>query len=175
MTMPPRLRKLALAIHVVSSVAWMGALAAFLALSIAGLTSTDAETVRAAYVGSGLITSQVIVPLALVALLTGTIQAMGTPWGLLQHYWVLFKLVIVATATFTLLMKTGPIGALASAAAETSLSNSDLRGLRLSVFGHAVAGLLVLLWAALLGLYKPQGLTRYGWRKRHERGEGLQP
>lgn len=41
MALTTRLRKLALTAHVVSSVGWLGAVTAFLALSIAGLTSKD--------------------------------------------------------------------------------------------------------------------------------------
>lgn len=41
-------RKFALTLHVTSSVGWLGAVAAFLALAIAGVTSGDAQMVRAA-------------------------------------------------------------------------------------------------------------------------------
>nr|MBA2531168.1 hypothetical protein [Nocardioidaceae bacterium] len=50
MTLGPRLRKLALTAHITSSVGWLGAVACFLALAVAGLTSQDARTVRAAYI-----------------------------------------------------------------------------------------------------------------------------
>jgi hypothetical protein len=40
---------LALTAHIAASVGWLGAVAGFLALSIAGLTSQDVQTVRAAY------------------------------------------------------------------------------------------------------------------------------
>ena len=46
MPMTPRTRKLALTAHVTSSVGWLGAVAAFLVLSIAGLESRDADLVR---------------------------------------------------------------------------------------------------------------------------------
>ena len=49
MAMAPSLRKFALTVHVTSSVGWLGAVAAFLALAVAGLTSRDAQTVRATY------------------------------------------------------------------------------------------------------------------------------
>ncbi|WP_251016554.1 hypothetical protein [Streptomyces sp. ISL-99] len=45
---PPRLRKLALTLHVTSSVGWLGAVAAFLALAVTGLTSSTPQTVRGA-------------------------------------------------------------------------------------------------------------------------------
>ena len=49
MTMTPRLRKFALTAHVTSSVGWLGAVAVSLAIAVAGLTSHDAQVVRAAY------------------------------------------------------------------------------------------------------------------------------
>ena len=48
MTMTPRLRKFALTAHVTSSVGWLGAVIAYLALAVAALTTQDARTVRAA-------------------------------------------------------------------------------------------------------------------------------
>lgn len=168
MIMTPGFRKFMLTAHVVCSVGWVGALAAFLVLSVAGLISDHAETVRASYVASGLITGFVIVPFALGSLLTGIIEALGTQWGLFRHYWVIFKLAIAVTATLMLLLKTGPISDIADLAAETALSVSDLRGLKFSLAGHAVGGLLILLWAAALAVYKPRGATRCGRRKRQE-------
>ena len=170
MTLSPGLRRFTLTVHIVSSVGWIGALATFLALAVAGLASADAQTVRAAYLAMELITWSVIVPLALVAFTSGMVQALGTEWGLLRHYWVLFKLLIVAAATFMLLMKTGPIADMARIAAESALGADDVRGLRLSLLGHAVGGLAVLIWAAALARYKPPGLTKYGWRKLHGPG-----
>ena len=66
MIMSPGLRKFALTAHVTSSIGWFGAVAAFLALAIAGLTSQDAQIVRAAYLAMELTTWFVIVPLAFV-------------------------------------------------------------------------------------------------------------
>jgi hypothetical protein len=33
---------------------------------------------------------------------------------------------------------------------------------------HSVGDLIVLVAIQVLGVYKPRGLTRYGWRKQHE-------
>jgi hypothetical protein len=41
MALTPRLRKLALTAHVTASVGWLGAVIAFLALSVTGLTGPD--------------------------------------------------------------------------------------------------------------------------------------
>ncbi|MGY6709460.1 hypothetical protein [Oceaniradius stylonematis] len=166
MLMSPGLRKFVLTAHVSVCVGWIGALAGFLALAVTSLVSQDALTVRAAYVAMDTINRFVIVPAALLSLATGIVQTLGTPWGLIRHYWVLFKILIIATATFMLLLKTGPIGQMASIAAETALAPADMRGLRLSILGHAVGGLAVLIWAMALGMYKPKAATPHGKRQR---------
>jgi hypothetical protein len=163
MTMTPRVRKLALTAHVISSVGWLGAVAVFLALSIVGLTSQDLRTVRAAYLTMELTGWFVLVPLALASLLTGLVQSLGTTWGLFRHYWVLAKLLINVFATIVLLMYMQTLSALGDvAAAETA----ELRELRSpSPALHAGAALVLLLVATTLAVYKPRGLTPYGQRR----------
>ena len=63
-----------------------------------------------------------------------------TGWGLLRHYWILFKLLLTAIATVILLLKSGPISDLANAAASAAFSSADLIGLRTSVRVHAAGG-----------------------------------
>src|SRR3546814_10684051 len=75
MTMTPRLRKFVLAAHVTSSVGSLGAVAVFLALAFAGLTSQDAQLVRAAYVATGFVAWYIILPLIFVPLLIGLVQS----------------------------------------------------------------------------------------------------
>ena len=166
--MAPRLRKFALTAHVTSSVGSLGAIAGFLALAVAGLTSQDARMVRAAYIAMELTAWFVIVPLVLASLLTGIVQALGTTWGLFRHYWVLAKLLLTVLVIIVLLVQLEPISYLASVAAETTLSSVDLRAARISPVVHAGGGLLVLLVPVALALYKPRGMTPYGWRKQHE-------
>ena len=57
MTMSPGYRKVALTAHVTASVGWLGAVAGFLALAIAGLTSHDPQHVRSAYLAMTVSTS----------------------------------------------------------------------------------------------------------------------
>jgi hypothetical protein len=165
MTMTPGVRKFALTAHVTSSVGWLGSLAGFLALAVAGLTCDDPLLVRGAYLALEVIAGFVIVPLALASLLTGLVQSLGTTWGLLRHYWVVIKFIITVVATVVLLLQLQPIGYLADVAAEPTLSGSDLREPRMSLVVHAGGGLLVLLVPTILSVYKPRGMTRYGQRK----------
>jgi hypothetical protein len=168
MTMTPGFRKFTLTAHVTSSVGTLGAVAGFLALAVAGLTSADSQVVRAAYLAMELTAWYVIVPLVLASLVTGLVQSLGTNWGLFRHYWVVAKLLLNLLVTVVLLLQLELIGYLADVSAETMLSNADLWGLRMSPVIHAAGGLLVLLVPVALSLYKPRGLTRYGWRKQHE-------
>ena len=169
MTMPPRLRKLALTAHVACSVGWLGAVAASLGLGVVGLASQDPPTVRGAYLVLEPIGWVVLVPLAFASLLTGLVQSLGTHWGLFRHYWVLFKLLINVSASIVLLLYMQTLGYLADAAAATS-SSGDLIALRNpSPVLHAGLALLLLLVATTLAVYKPRGMTRYGQRKQQQR------
>ena len=156
-----------LTVHVVAAGGWIGAVAAYLVLVLAATTSDGVERVRAAFIGMELLYFA-LVPLAAVALLTGLLQALGSNWGLLRHYWVLAKFVLTVVA-FTVMMSN----------LETVSDHADhvvhMRGGDLPGAGHdlqhAVGGLAVLLTAAILGLYKPRGLTRRGRRKQQQHAE----
>jgi hypothetical protein len=167
--MTPGLRKLALLAHITFSVGWIGAVAGFLALAIAGLTSQNVETVRAVYPAMELIARFVIVPLALASLLSGIIQSLSTSWGLFRHYWVVAKLLLTVFATFVLLKKLPLIGYAAQRAAEMPSPSAALRSIGFPLLIHAGGGILVLLAITALSVYKPWGLTLYGRRKQQER------
>jgi hypothetical protein len=168
MIMPSGVRKVVLTAHVVASVGWLGAVAAFLALAVAGLASSDADLVRSAYPAMELTTWFVIVPLAALALVSGVVQSLGTTWGLFRHWWVVAKLVITVLATLLLLLHTQPIGRLAEAAAVAPPAAAELHPLRVQLVFDAGGALLALLVTTILGIYKPRGLTPYGQRKEQE-------
>lgn len=173
MTMTPRLRKLTLTAHVTSSVGWLGAVAAYLALAVIGLTSQDTQMVRAVHLAMEPTAWYVIVPLALASLFTGLVSSLGT-WGLFRHYWVLFKLLISVFSSIILLMYVQSIGYFAAVAAEPTLSSAELGELRNATHVvHSSGGLLLLLVATVLAVYKPRGMTRYGQRK-HRRQRAMQ-
>jgi hypothetical protein len=164
MTMTPRLRKFMLTAHVVSSVGWIGAVVAYLALVVAALTSQDPQTVRASFLAMEL-TYFVLVPLAFGSLLTGVVQSLGSTWGLFRHYWVLFKLLLTVIATLVLLLNMQTVSSLADVAADAD--SADLPGAGGQLL-HAGVGMLVLLMTVILAVFKPRGMTRYGQRKQHE-------
>lgn len=160
--MTPSVRKLALTTHIGSSVGWLGAVAAFLALSVAGVAGQDPQMVRAAYLAMHLVTWFVIVPFSVAALVTGVIQSLGTQWGLFRHYWIVAKLGLTVVATLILLVHTQPIGQVAAFAATSTLAPDDLGPIRIRLIADAGAALMALLVATTLSVYKPWGMTSYG-------------
>jgi hypothetical protein len=163
--MTPYVRKLSLTVHVVASVGWLGAVALFLALAIAGVVTANAELARAVYIAMRLAAWYVILPLGIASLVTGLIQSLGTRWGLFRHYWVLAKLLINVLATVILLLYMQSVGRLADAALEGDVGGHELQPLRVQAVVHATAALVVLLIATVLSVFKPRGLTKYGLRQ----------
>jgi hypothetical protein len=164
--MSPRLRKLFVTTHVIASVGWIGAVAAFLALAVIGLTNDDGATVRGAYLVMAPAGRWLLVPLAIASLVTGAVLSLGTSWGLFRHYWVIFKLAINVFATVVLVEYLGTFRLLATVAADAGVAVSDLRNPSPAV--HAVLAMTLLVVATVLGVYRPRGLTERGWRKQHE-------
>lgn len=106
-----------------------------------------------------------IVPLALASLLTGLVMSLGTKWGLFWHYWVLISFVLTAFATTVLLLHMPGVSSIADMAREANTTDLTRLGGDLP---HPSLGLLVLLVIQVLNIYKPRGLTPYGWRKQQE-------
>ena len=162
MILPPPWRKLVLWTHVTTSVGFAGAVAGFLALAIAGLSTSDPALAGAVYPAMSVMTWTVILPLAASSLIVGIVQSVGTPWGLVRYYWVIVKLVLTAIACVILLLQLDAIDLLARMALAGQLS--ALPGPRFSMVLHSAGGLVVLLAAIGLSIYKPRGMTGYGAR-----------
>jgi hypothetical protein len=168
--MTPGFRKLNLTAHVTSSVGWLGAVACFLVLSVVGLISHDAETVRGTYLAMNLIGQYIMVPLSVAALLTGVVQSLGTEWGLFRYYWVLAKFALTIGATILLLVH--QFKAVAEAARRVSGTETGafpgVGSLGTQLVVDASLALLLLLVITTLGVYKPWGKTYY-WRRKMQR------
>lgn len=168
-------RKFVLTAHVALSVAWIGAAAAFLVLSIVGMNSREPDLTRSVYLSANLIGMYAVVPLSLAAAATGLIQSLGTRWGLFRHYWVLAKFGLTLLSIAVLLMH--QFGAIAQAARlagrvdPAALPNAELTSLGFVLVRASALGIVVLIAVTALSFYKPWGLTPYGLRKE---GRGAQ-
>lgn len=157
-------RKLLITCHIVVSVSLIGAVSCFLVLAFFGMLTTTQEIQRVTYPAMELLAVYIILPMAIASLVIGIVQSLYSPWGLVQHYWVLAKLVLSALTIGVLLMQFETIHTLATIAAHTTFSANDM-GQQMRVIIHATGGLFVLLLATVLSVYKPKGMTRFGMGK----------
>ena len=158
--MTPALRKLVLLSHVITSVAWLGAVIVFLVLAVTGVRSTDMQTVRSCYIVMPAITGYILVPFAFASLFSGLVLSLGTKWGLFRYYWVLVKFVINSLSIPILLLHARLIHEVAIAAATGALTLADLHDQRVQLVIIAAAALLALLAATVLSVYKPRGTLK---------------
>ena len=148
------MRRFNLLLHIVSSAGWWGAVAAFLVLAIGGLRGNAGAACHAmALTGWG-----AIVPLAALSSATGLVQSLGGAWGLVRHWWVVFKIVITLPCSALLLLHLSMLGG----------CHTDIAA---QMTFDAALALIVLMVPLGLSLYKPKGVTpwavgpRRGWKR----------
>jgi hypothetical protein len=169
--MTPALRRFTFTTHITSSVGWVGAVMAFLALATIGYTSNDEAKVRGAYLLMAPAAWFVLVPLAHASLLSGIVLSLGTTWGLFRHFWVVLKLGITLFATVILVIYMETFRQMAGVAADPLVDLAAVRNA--SPIVHAILALILLLAATVLGVYKPFGMTDYGRRKYKEQRQAV--
>lgn len=167
--MPRSLRKLVLTVHVIVSVGWIGIEAGLLALGLTGLYTRDPEVARVAYVAMGIFGGIFLVPVSMGTLVTGVLLSVGTPWGLIRHYWVLVKFVLtVALVASGILVLNRILQEAAIRVSEVPLStltSADIGALQFQIIAAVSLALLLLITATTLSVYKPWGRTWFGRRK----------
>lgn len=166
MRLSPTSRRSLLAAHLTFSVGWIGAVTAYVGLGLAGATSTDLQTIRAAWIAMDLTGWYVIVPLASGSLLTGLLLALTSKWGLIRYYWTLVSFTLTTVAVVVLLLHMPTVSSQADLARESD--SATLYALGGDLF-HATLALGLLLAIQVLNIVKPPGLTPYGWRKQQRR------
>lgn len=142
--------------HVAVSVSWLGLTVGLLALGISAFTTGDPATVGAATRAMKIFGDWLVVPVALLALVTGLVLALGTPWGLARHRWVWTKfwLTLITTGLSIFSLRPGIDAAAAEGAVDINL-----------VVAPSVATGTYLFITAI-SILKPWGLTRRGRRLR---------
>lgn len=164
--MAPRLRKALLALHLLSSIGWMGGIVGYLALGGAAVVSDDPATIRGAWIAMEVLGWWALVPQAVVALLTGILLGLLSRWGLFQHYWVVVALVLTTVCTGVLVQHMPDVSETVELA--RTADPATLQGLG-GDLAHPSIGLVLLLLVLVLNIYKPRGLTRHGWRVQQAR------
>lgn len=172
MSLAPPARKLLLAVHLTVATGWIGAVVAFIALIVTATRSDAERTLVSTWLAMETIGTNAIVPLALASLVTGIALALGTRWGLFRHYWVTTSLLLTVVAVLVLLSNMSTVRHYAGLAAAPSPDTAALRRGLPTELVHSGLGLVVLVVVQILNVYKPRGLTRFGWRRGRHVGAG---
>jgi uncharacterized membrane protein len=160
--MGPRIRKTVLVVHVLASVGWFGAVAAFIALAVAGLGGGDAEGVAGVYAAAQVITWYVILPLGILSFISGIVQGLGTQWGLVRYWWVFIKLVLTTGALALLVVHIQVVDRAASHIGTGAMAGmSGLDEVRLQLVVDSAGAVAVLVITTLLSVVKPRGRTPF--------------
>jgi hypothetical protein len=152
MKFAPRWRKAVLTAHVVTAVGWLGVDLVLLTFGVAGLSGADPDLV---YPAQSLVGRLLFVPLSVLVWLIGVVNAIGTPWGLLRHRWVLVKLVLTTVMLGLVLFLLYP-GLVEAGAAAGALPRRD----RVNLVVAPAVSTSLLLFATVLSTYKPWGRLR---------------
>lgn len=157
-------RRATLVVHVIAAAGWLGLTLGLLALAFAAITTDSASITEAAARSMKLFADWLVLPLALLTLLSGLLLALGTPWGLAKHRWVYTKfwLTLATTAASAFALRPGINDTVATVSAGAPMTNpSDL-------IAGPIVSLSAYLFMTVISVLKPWGLTRRGRRQRGE-------
>jgi hypothetical protein len=153
MRFAPRLRKAVLTLHIATAVGWLGVDVVMLTLGTAGLSGSVSPAV--VYPAMGLLGVVLFTPLSFLVWAVAVVNAIGTPWGLLKHWWVTTKLIVVSAMLVLVVFALYPLVADARTLG-AALAQQERLNL---VIAPSVSSLL-LMTATILSTYKPWGRIR---------------
>lgn len=164
-------RRATLVVHVAASAGWLGLTLGLLALGITATTTGSAVTVEASVRAMKLFADWLLLPLAVLTLISGLVLSLGTPWGLARHRWVYIKFwLTLATITATVFALRPGVGAAVTAVS----AGGPLPDAGDVLFGPIVS-LSAYLFMTVISVLKPWGLTRRGRRLREQKSAGQKP
>ncbi|MDX2680484.1 PDR/VanB family oxidoreductase [Streptomyces sp. NY05-11A] len=158
-------RKVTLAVHILSSVGWVGLSLSMATLALIGYLTSDPGVAEGAYYAMYVFDESTVSLVSLVCGASGVLLGCGTPWGLMRHWWVLVKWVLTLAVAAFAWVYTHPLvltAAEKAAAAEGGVYRPGTEGTLLAWTVPPVFGVLV--FTGVLSVYKPWGRTRRGRR-----------
>lgn len=162
--LPRRARVTVLTVHIVTSVGWMWLIGALVALEVIGLLTNDPAQRAGISAAMAMIALWVLIPVVSVSVISGLVLALSTPWGLIQHWWVIAKCVIAGALTV--------IGLLLLLPGLPQIIADDFEPVRQPTLVTRSGALMLLLTATGLSVVKPWGRTPHGRRvQRAGRGQ----
>ncbi|MBW5421935.1 DUF2269 domain-containing protein [Streptomyces sp. BG9H] len=158
-------RRATLVVHVVGAACWLGLTLGLVALALTAITTDSATATEAAVRSMKVFADWLVLPLALLTLVSGLLLSLGTQWGLARHRWVYTKfwLTLATTTAWVFALRPGIDDSVATVTAGHPITDT----------ADLIAGPLVSLGAYLfmtvLSVLKPWGLTRRGRKQRDQK------
>ncbi|MGW1293257.1 DUF2269 domain-containing protein [Streptomyces sp. NPDC002533] len=154
--------------HVAVSVSWLGLTVGLLALGITAFATGDPATVEAATRAMKIFGDWLVIPVALLALVSGLVLALGTPWGLARHRWVWTKfwLTLITTGLSIFSLRPGINAAAADGAADGTAVGAVVGAVDINLVIAPSVATATYLFITAISILKPWGLTRRGRRLR---------
>ncbi|MFE3460265.1 hypothetical protein ACFXKD_22185 [Nocardiopsis aegyptia] len=147
-TLPVRLRRAVLTVHVISSVGLLGEVWVLVVLTTVAARDGDTEFARTAYRLLSVLVFAGGIPLSLTALATGLVLALGTRWGLFRYVWVFAKLVALVGVI--------AIGAALFAPEELAVADGLTASRQWGQTAAVTAQAVLLVTATVLSVHKPR-------------------
>ncbi|WP_369193217.1 DUF2269 domain-containing protein [Streptomyces djakartensis] len=158
-------RKLTLAVHVVTSVGWVGLSLSMAVLALMGFTTDDAAVAKGVYYAMYVFDDTSVTVFSVTASISGILLSCGTAWGLLLHWWIVAKWVITLFMTIFAWFVIHPIVMKATENTAEAGGAPPNPGWPADFLVWSVPALFVLLTAAaVISVYKPWGRTARGRR-----------
>lgn len=154
-SMSTRTRRTALAVHVVSSGAWIGIdVITALLVAVGWISAPELRDVVYNSLAQFFIVPATIAGLVsgVVCLISGIVLGLGTKWGLLRYWWVTVKLVLNVVACAVLVTILFPVNDFAT-------GQQPIQDMYV-MFYLAMAAFVVVLVAMVLSVFKPWGRLR---------------
>ncbi|MFC5801225.1 DUF2269 domain-containing protein [Streptomyces formicae] len=155
-------RRAILVVHVSASAGWLGLSLGLLGLSVAAVISGSQAVAEASYRSMAVFANWLMVPVALLTLVSGVVLSLGTPWGLARYRWVWTKfwLTLVTTGLTVFSLRPGVNAAAQEAAAGTAVTDAS------GLLAAPIVSLSAYLFMTAISVLKPWGMTRRGHRLR---------
>jgi len=150
-------RKTVLTIHIASSVALLGSSAGLLLAGLRAATRSEPAQAHTIYELMQLLAFSLGVPCSFIALLSGATLALTSRWGLVRHWWVMTKLLLLLATILTGALVTGrSIDAMLD---DTAPGGTGGDGAQWTLVIAVAAQLTMVVAANVLAVFKPAGRT----------------
>ncbi len=141
-------RRSLLTVHIVASVSLLGDSAGFLAVAVRGATTDDPALAASSYELLEMFSIVFGIPLSMIALASGLALGCATKWGVLRHWWVMAKLLLVVSVIVVGALVIGP---------SLALMQDGTGGRETALILAPAWQVLALLVATGLSVFKPGG------------------